>query len=160
VRQHLHPGRQDIDRIVDAADEQQARLQDERHLRPALHVQQRQDRGEHPDADEAERAEQHERDGGAGVCCRQVQLREEQDQRDEDDRSVDEAVDHRVQHGSEQLRRAPDGRHHRVLERAFPSLDGDRFRDPAEHDRQVVPEDRPDHQGQQQLFAALGCTDE
>src|SRR4051794_33490183 len=44
VREHLHPARQDVDRVVHPADEEQARLEDERHLRPALHVQQRQDR--------------------------------------------------------------------------------------------------------------------
>ena len=110
--------------------------------------------------DEAERAEQHERDDRRRVRAGQVQLREEQDERDEDDRGVDEAVDHRVDDRAEQLRPALDRRHHRVLEGALPALDGDRLGDPAEHDRQVVPEDRADHQRQQQLLVALRRTDE
>ena len=76
------------------------------------------------------------------------------------DGRVDEAVDHRVQDRAEQLRPAPDRRHHRVLERALPALDGDRLGDPAEDDRQVVPEDRPDHQRQEQARVALVGTDE
>ena len=67
LRQHLHPLGQDADRVVHARHEQQARLDDERHLRPALDVQQRQDRGHHPDAHEAERAEQHEHRGRGHV---------------------------------------------------------------------------------------------
>ena len=93
-------------------------------------------------------------------ALREVELREEQHQRDEDHRRVDEAVEHRVGDRTEQVRPAPDGRHERVLEGALPALDRDRLGDPAEHDRQVVPEDRPDHQRQQQRLAALVCTDE
>ena len=51
---------------------------------------------------------------------------------------------------AEQVGRAANGRHHRVLEGSLPALDRDRLGDPAEDHRQVVPEDRPDHQGQKQ----------
>jgi hypothetical protein len=63
---------------------------------------------------------------------------------------VHEAVAHRVHAGSQQLGVAPDRRHERVFERAFPALDLDRLRDPAEHHGQVVPEDRADHEREQQ----------
>jgi hypothetical protein len=160
VREHLHPARQDLHRVIDAADEQQARLQHERHLRAAFHVQQRQDGGDHADPDEAERAEQHEHDRRHRVRVREIELREEQHERDEDHGRVDEAVDHRVQDRAEQLRPAPDRGHERVLEGAFPALDRDGLGDPAEDDRQVVPEDRSHHQREQQRRAALVGTDE
>ena len=73
---------------------------------------------------------------------------------------MDEPVDDGVRARTEQLRPAPDGRHHRVLERALPALDGDGLGDPAEDHRQVVPEDRPDHQRQEQGGAAQLDADE
>src|SRR5438093_1939604 len=160
VRQDLHPAGQDVDRVVDPTDEQQARLEDERHLRAALDVQQREDRRDHPDPDETERAKQHEGDDRQRIRAGEVELGEEQDQHDEDHRRVDQPVQHRVQDRPEQLRPAPDRRHHRVLERSFPALDADRLGDPAEHYRQVVPEDRPDHQQEQQAGAALVGADQ
>ena len=71
---------------------------------------------------------------------------------------MDDAVGHRIGHRAQELGGPMDGRHHRVLERALPALDGDRLGDPAEHHRQVVPEDRPDDQGQEQAgIAGLGA---
>ena len=84
-----------------------------------------------------------------------VELGEEEDQHHEDCGRMDEAVDHRIQDGAEELRPTPDGRHHRVLEGALPALDGDRLGNPAEHHGQVVPEDRPDHQEEDQTRTAL-----
>ena len=159
-RQDLHPVRQHVDGVVHAADQQQAGLQHERHLGAAFHVQERQDRGDHADPDEAERAEQHERERGHGVRVREVELREEQEQHDEDHGRVDEAVDHRVADRSQQLRPAPDGCHEGVLEGPFPALDRHGLGDPAEHDGEVVPEDRTHHQRQEQRRAVLVGTDE
>ena len=61
LREHLHPPRQHArpgSRRPDTSSRHD--WSDERHLGAALHVEQRQDRGHHADADEAERAQEHE----------------------------------------------------------------------------------------------------
>ena len=82
------------------------------------------------------------------------------DQHDQDDGRMDQAVHHREQGRAEQLRYAPHGRHHGVLERAFPALPGDRLGDEAEHERQVVPEDRRRSSATGSALAALLLADE
>ena len=157
ARQHLHPLGQDLDRVVHAADEQQARLQHERHLRAALDVQQRQDRGDHADADEAERAEQHEHDGGRRVRAREVELSGRTARARRRSRPCGRGRrPSRTATEPSSCDQRRTGRHERVLEGALPALDGDRLGDPAEHDRQVVPEDRSHHQRQQQRRVCPG----
>ncbi len=73
----LHPLRQDGDAVVDAADEQQQRLDDEDHLIAALDPDQRQRGSHHADADDRQRADEHDHHGGADVGLRQVDAEEE-----------------------------------------------------------------------------------
>ena len=151
--QELHPLRQDRDAVVDAAHQQDQRLEHEGHLGAAFHVQQGQDGGHHADADERRRAEDHDHGRSDEVRVRQVEA-EEQRQHHQDDGRVDQAVHDREHGRAEQLHPAPDGRHEGVLERALPALPGHRLGDEAEDDGQVVPEDGADHQREHQL---AGC---
>jgi hypothetical protein len=93
------------------------------------------------------------------VGLRQVDA-EEEDQHDDHDGGVDEAVDDGEDGRAQQLRHAPHGGHHGVLERALPALPADLLGDDREDDRQVVPEGGADHQRQDQPLAVLVTPDE
>ena len=70
-REPLHPLGQDLDRVVDAGDDEQQPLGDEAELRALLGRDQRQDGGHHPDPDERDRGDEQHEQGGREVGVRQ-----------------------------------------------------------------------------------------
>jgi len=78
-------------------------------------------------------------------------VEEERDDREEHDRA-DDAVDDREQAHPEQVDRARQRRHERVLDRSLPALPGDRLREDLEDDPEIGPDDGSDEQDRRHLI--------
>ena len=106
---------------------------------------QRQHRGDHPDADERDRRDREQQQRRAEVRVREAQAEEERDDREQ--RAVrSDAVEHGERAHAEQVHGARERGHERVLDRPLPALPGDGLREDLEHDPEVGPDDRADQQ--------------
>ena len=79
------------------------------------------------------------------VRVRQLEVEEERDDGEEQDRA-DDPVDDREQAHPEQVHRPRERRHERVLDRPLPALPGDRLGEDLEDDPEVGPDDGADQQ--------------
>ena len=85
-------------------------------------------------------------------ALRQVQVEKERG-RAQDHAGVNQAIDHGERRLPQHVCDALDGRHQRILDRAFPPLDADHVRDPVKDHRQVAPDDGADRQVQDEKVA-------
>ena len=125
-RQHLH-------RVVHTRDQQEHPLHRDGHLLALLRREQREDRGEDPEAQNRQRrrGEHDERRDDVGV--RQVEPEGQRDDHEDDD-AAQHRVDDREGADAEEVRDPADRRHERVLDGSLPSLPADRERHLEEHE--------------------------
>src|SRR4029079_17073932 len=145
LRQPLHPPRQDLDRVVDARDDEQHALGDEPELGSLLRGDERQDRGHHTDDEARDGRDDEDHERRREVRVLELQAEEQRDDDEQQDRA-DEPVAHREDARTADVHGAGERRHERVLDRALPPLPGDRLREELEDDPEVRPDDRPDQE--------------